>query len=83
MGVQIPCGIHSQVSAEGAVREAETALGGGFPPAGPSTGEPDFGGASDAGPCPYADCDSAEIPGFAGDWVLEGQKCDLSGRGLW
>ena len=41
------------------------------------------GGALDAGSCAHVAVDSAEILGFLGDGVHEGQKCDPHCEGVW
>ena len=62
MGVQIPCGVYTEVPEEDAVREAEEVSGQGVSEVvGPAEGKPGFRGALDAGSCAHVDCDPSEI----------------------
>src|SRR5512145_1687878 len=83
MGVQIPRGIHSEVSAKDVVRTVEAIPWRGISQAGTAKGKPDRGRAPDAGSRAYDDCDTAEVFGIAGDWVYQGQERDPLGAGVW
>lgn len=76
VGVQIPCGIHSEAPKKDVVCRVAEASGRGVSSAGPAEGVRDIGRASDAGPCSHADCDTAEICGVTGSRVHEGEECD-------
>ena len=76
MGVQIPCGVHSEVPKESVVCEPAQALGRGIPITGAAQGMRDSGRAFDAGSCTYADCDPAKACGIASGGVHEREECD-------
>ncbi len=83
VGVQIPCGVYTEVPEEDAVRNAEKVSGGGVSAVGPAEGEPDFGRAFDAGSRSHVDCDPAEMRGVASDRLHQGQERNPSCQGLW
>src|SRR3989454_12829697 len=83
MGMQIPCGVHPQVSAQGALRFVASALGQPVPRVGAPQGMRDRGGAPDGRSCAHAGLDSAEILGLAGDGVYERQERDPHCADLW
>src|SRR5262249_39420244 len=74
VGLQISCGVHSQVPQEDAVCGIETTSRGGVPQAGPAKGKPHRGRSSDAGPCPHDDLHSTKIRRFAGDRLYQGKS---------
>src|SRR5215831_409205 len=76
VGLQVPCRIRAQTTAEGDLREHPPATGAGFPRSGKAEGMPDRGGTPDAGPRAYVHCDFAEAPSGFGDWLLEREKRD-------
>jgi hypothetical protein len=55
MGLQIPCGVHSQAPQEGAVRGTETVYGRCVSQVGFAEGKPDRGGPPHAGSCAHDD----------------------------
>ena len=73
--MQIPCGVHPEVSAEGAIWEVATALGEGVSGVGAAEGMRNWGGALDGGSCAHAAVDSPEVLRVAGAEVSEGQEC--------
>src|SRR6266852_7505779 len=75
VGLQVSCGLRSQTTAEGDLREHTSAIGSDFPRLGETEGVPDRGRASDAGPCAYVHRDPTEAPGGVGDWVSERKEC--------
>lgn len=83
MGVQIPCGIHSEISKEGAVRAIADPFGGGVAPTGAAQGEPNRRRAPDAGPRAHVDLDPTEICGISGGGVHQGEECDPPCANVW
>src|SRR5262249_23178952 len=83
MGLQISCGVHSQVPQEDVVCGIEAPSRGGVPQVGLSKGKPHRGRSSDAGPCPHDDLHSTKVRGFAGGWLYQGKERNPSGPGLW
>src|SRR5580693_476393 len=82
MDLQISCGLHSEMWAQGAVSGTAPTSGRGVPKARPTEGIEGRGRASDGRPCPHAAVDSAEIRGVAGRRVYQGQERDPLGAGL-
>lgn len=82
MGLQVPRGVHTEMSKKDAVPGAAKAPGGGVSDIGESKREPDRRGASDAGPCAHDAIDTAEIRGVAGGGIHQGQERDPSGQGI-
>ena len=74
MGLQISCGVHSQVPQEDALWRTEAASRGGVSSTGDAEGKKSRGGPLDAGSCSHDDIDPAEIRGFAGDRVHQGEE---------
>src|SRR5215831_8891358 len=70
VGLQVPCRIRAQTTAEGDLREHPPATGAGFPRFGKAEGMPDRGGTPDARPRAYVHRDSAEAPSGFGNWLL-------------
>ena len=82
-GVQISCGLHSQVPQENAVRAVEAASRRGVPQIGNAEGVQGRRGAFDAGSCSHDDFDPAEICGVASNRVHQGQERYPPGASLW
>ncbi len=72
MGVQIPCGIHSEMPAKGVVGAVARTLGRSIPTIGSAEGEPGGRRSSDAGSCAYAAVDTAEVCGVASGGLHQG-----------
>src|SRR5262249_37298632 len=83
MGMQISCGVHPQISAQGVVWAAPAVPGPGVPGASPSQREPDRGGTSAARSCPYVAQHSAQVCGGTGGGVCEGEECDSHCTHVW
>jgi len=83
VGVQIPCGVHSEVPEKNVVFPTEAAFGRSVSPVGATQGMSGSGRALDARSCAYADSDSAEVCGIASSGVHEGEKCDSCGSCVW
>jgi len=76
MGMQISCGVHPEIPAQGALRVAAQAPGEFVSGVGAAQGMRDWGGALDGRSCAHAGLDSAEIFGIAGHGVYQRQECD-------
>src|SRR5512137_947074 len=74
MGMQIPCGVHPEIPAQGAIRFAAQAPGPFVPGVGAAQGMRDWGRAPDGRSCAHADLDSGEVLGIASDGVYERQE---------
>src|SRR5215467_4021484 len=74
MGLQVSCGIRAQGPKASDLRTDATAIGTDFPCTGATKGMPDSGRTSDAGPCTYVHCHSAQTPGGFGHWISEGKS---------
>src|SRR4029077_453294 len=83
MGVQIPCGVHSQVPQEDALRGAATTSRGSVSQAGDAKGKQSRGRPSDAGSRSHDDLDPAEICGLAADRLYQRQERHPFGSCLW
>src|SRR6478672_4074602 len=83
MGVQIPCGVHSQVPQEDALRGVATTSRGSVSQAGDAKGKQSRGRPSDAGSRSHDDLDPAEICGLAGDRLYQRQERYPFGPCLW
>src|SRR6516225_9006996 len=83
MGVQIPCGIYRQVSAQVVVRATAPTSGRGVPPLGRAERKSGTGRALDVGPRAHAFVDSAEVRGVGGGGLHQRQECDSLGSDLW
>ena len=83
MGMQISCGIHPEVSAQGALQGAAAPLGSRIPVAYGAEGMPRGGRAFDAGSCAYAAECAAEVCGVAGGGLHQGQERDTPGANVW
>ena len=79
MAVQIPHHIHSEVSAEGALRRSAPRAWGGVPPVGGTEGLQGRGGARDGRSRPYAGEHTAETGGIERGGLLEGEERDTRG----
>src|SRR5580704_6821470 len=84
MGVQIPCGVlpcgvHSQVRQEDALRGIAATPRGGVSQTGDAKGKQSRGRPSDAGSCSHDDLDPAEIRGLASDRLHQEQERDPFG----
>jgi len=82
MGMQIPCGVHTETSEEVAVWAAAPGVGGGVSRIGRADGVSDRGGALDGRSRAHADLDTAEAIGVSGDGVHQGQECDSHRPGV-
>ena len=81
--MQISCGIYPEIPTKGALGFAPQAPGRTAPGVGEAQGERNRGRAPDGRPCAYADLDSAEILGIAGDGVHEGEERHPHCANLW
>ena len=80
MGLQVPCGMDSEVSEEGSLRTASEGVGDRDQGAGQAKGERGHGGEVDGRSCTHVDLDSPKIFGSAGDRVYQRQERDLCGE---
>ena len=80
MGMQIPCGVHPEVSAQSSLQGVAGASGRSVPVAYGAQGMPCRVGSLDDGPCPYAAERAAEACGLAGGRIHQGEKRDPSGE---
>ena len=74
MGLQVPRGLDTQVSQEIVVWPIAYPYGGNHTRTCPAKGEQSDGGASYAGPHPYAHLDSPKIRGCVSGWFYQRQK---------
>ena len=79
MAVQIPHHIHTEVSAEGALRRRAPRAWEGVPPIGGAEGMQDRGGARDGGSRSHARQHSAEDGSIERGGLLEGEERDSCG----
>ena len=82
MGLQVPCGLDSQMEAEGIIRRAPEAFGASVQDACSTKREQNTGRPPDGGPCPHADLDSAKVWGLTGCWLYQRQECYPHRQGL-
>ena len=80
--MQIPCGIHSEMSAEGVISGDPAGTGDGVPQFGGAMGMQSGGGASDARSCAYAAECAAEVFGVQRDGVYQEEECDSYRAGV-
>ena len=80
--MQISCGVHTEVPAEGVVSSNPAGIGGSVPPFGGAVGMQSGGGASDARSRAYAVVGAAEVFGVQRDGVHQGQECDSYRTGV-
>src|ERR1700756_364099 len=83
VGVQIPCGVHSEMPKKDAVRGVTAALGRSVAQAGCAERESNRGRSPAARSGAHDDRDPAEVCGVAGDWVYQGEECNSPGAGVW
>jgi len=76
LGVQVSCGVYTEVPKESALWAIEARAWGGISGAGRREGKRYHRGAPDAGSCAYDDLSATEVFGGASDRVHEGQECD-------
>ena len=72
MGMQISCGVHSEVSQEKHLWVGQEGTGSDYPGISTAEGEQSGGGASDGGSCSYAVVDTTEVLGIGGGGVYQG-----------
>lgn len=82
MGLQVPRGVHTEMSKKDAVRGVEKAPWRGVSGTGASKGKSDRRRAFDAGPRAHDAIDTAEILCVAGGGVHQGKERDPSGQGV-
>src|SRR5271169_2751882 len=80
--MQISCGVHTEVPAEGAVSGNPAGIGGGVPQFGGAVGMQGGRGASDARSCAYALECATEVFGVQCDGVHQGEERDSYRTGL-
>ena len=83
MGVPVSRSIYPEMAEENAVRQFKEGAWKGIPKVGGAKGMPNRRRALDAGPCTYADLDTAETFGIAGSGVHQGKECDSRCKGVW
>src|SRR2546425_135348 len=71
VGLQVPCCIRAQTTAESHLRVYPPTTWPGFSRPGETEGMPDRGGEFDAGPRPHVHRDPAQTPGCFRNWFLE------------
>jgi len=76
MGMQVSCGVHPEVSAQGDVRVDTQRAWGDYEGVGPTQGKRGGGGASDGRPCAHDVVDPAEVFGIGGGGVHQGEEYD-------
>ena len=74
VGMQVPCGDHSEVSPKNSLREDSQASWGDTSRVVSTTGYRAFGRESDARPCSYVAEYSSEVQHCPHDWIFEGQE---------
>src|SRR5271163_1896243 len=74
--MQIPCGVHSEMSAEGVVSGNPAGVGDSVPQFGGAVGVPSRGGTFDAGSCAHVVECAAEAFGIECAGIHQGKKCD-------
>jgi len=83
MGMQIPCGVHSEVSAQKDIWVIAARAWRGVPRLGSAERERSVGGAFDGRSRAHAHIDTAEVCGIAGDGIHQRQERDLHRAGSW
>src|ERR1700688_2581668 len=81
--MQTPCGVHPEIPPQGALRFVAQTPGHRVPGVGTPEGMRDWGRAPDGRSCAYADFDSAEVLGIAGNGVYKGQARHPDCADLW
>ena len=77
MGMQVSCGVHTEMPPQESVRTAAEGSRRCVPRTGAPEGVPDRGGAYDARPCPHADIHSAQAQGERGRRLHQRQERNL------
>ena len=83
MGMQISCGVYSEVSEEGTVKGIAPIFGGNVPKACGAEGVPGIGRAFTAGSCTYVDIDTAEIFGISSNRVYKREERNPHSARIW
>src|SRR5208283_2075005 len=76
MGMQISCGVHTEISAQGAVSAVAAGVGAGVSGFGRAEGMQSGRGTFDARSRAHAVVGAAEVFGIERDGVYQGQECD-------
>src|SRR6266403_2238445 len=74
MGLQVPCRVRAQATAQSNIRADAPSSGTDFPCAGPAKGMSDYHGTPDAGPCAYVHRDSPQAARRFRDGFLQGKS---------
>src|SRR5512135_3849253 len=77
MGMQVSCGLDSEMPEEGAIWATSKRTGPRSSEVGVAERERSGRREAESGSCSRGAFDSAEVLGIASGWVYEGQECDL------
>src|SRR5204862_7953123 len=74
MGLQVPCRVRAQATAQSNIRPDAPSSGTDFPCAGPAKGMSDYRRTPAAGPCAYVLGNSPQAPSTFGVRIFEGER---------